>query len=344
MLDPQLANSKFCDDAIERRYEDMDGNFYKDYYLRPFEADPNIIGVMRSMKSKGKNKYVFVMDFDADGVTPELEKAARLASTGLQNYFDVDTFGKETGNTGIHVVGFIKLPWKMDDIQCRKYMADMAFTVHTLMNLKKLGINIGKGCERPYVDMCMYDRRRLVRGFSKHPKSGRFPEILWGEHVLETWENTTIKYQSPKQGVPMMQYREKKTGVARKKWMDEPPPRQVPGNELKHMPEVLKKLVAYEGDPDHESKWGLVLWMRAHTNWSREKIAKWIWANCKWEDLDNWGKTKYHVIYTCAWSDNIYQIELRRPVPRWCYSEIPNPEHVCTTLKDGTVRDIFGET
>lgn len=325
MLNPRIANSKFCDDAEERRYEDMDGNFYKDYYLRPFEADPDLIGVMRSIKSEGRNRYVFVMDFDGpDGepgelrVSKELEKAARLASTGLQNYFDVDTFGKKTGNTGIHVVGFIKLSWKMDEVQCRQYMADMAFTVHNLMNLKKHGVNIGKGCERPYIDMCMYDRRRLVRGFSKHPKSGYYPDIVWGKHILDPIAGH-INYQKPKQGVPMMHYKEKSKGVARKKWMDEPPPRQVPGNELNHMPEVLKKLVAFKGDPDHESKWGLVLWLRAHTNWSKEKIAKWIWGNCKWEDLNSWAKTKYHVVYTCTWSDNIHEIEVKRPVPGWCY-------------------------
>lgn len=336
MLHPRLANSKFCDDAEERRYEDMDGNFYKDYYLRPFEADPNLIGVMRSIKSKGKNRYVFVMDFDADVFTPELEKAARLASTGLQNYFDVDTFGKKTGNTGIHVVGFIKLSWKMDDIQCRHYMADMAFTVWNLMNLKKHGVNIGKGCERPYIDMCMYDRRRLVRGFSKHPKSGVYPEILWGEPVIDPAFLPGIEYQKPKEGVPMMRYKEKAKGVARKKWMDEPAPRQVPGNELKYMPYILKRLVGFKGDPDHESKWGLVLWLRAHTNWSKEKIAKWIWGNCKWEDLNHWGKTKYHVVYTCAWSDNIYEVGGKRPVPGWCYegSKTPSPEHVATSLPE----------
>jgi hypothetical protein len=343
MLDPQVANRLFCDDAEERRYEDMDGNFYKDYYLKPSEADPNLIGVMRSIKSQGRNRYAFVMDFDADGVTEELEKAARLATTGLRNYFDIDTFGKETGNTGIHVVGFVKFAWRMDDIECRQYMANMAFTVWKLMNLNKLGVNIGKGCERPYIDMCMYDRRRLVRAFSKHPKSGRLPQILWGEHVLDPFDRAK-EYQKPKEGVPMMKYREKKKGVARKKWMDEPPPRQVPGNEINNMPVGLKKLVAFTGDPDHESKWGLVLWLRAHTDWSTERIAKWIWANCKWEDLDNWGKTKYHVAYTCTWSDNIFEIEGRRPVPRWCYGEIPSPEHVSTTLSERTVQNICQET
>jgi hypothetical protein len=312
----KIWNTQFCKDAEELRFETMTGRFFKGEHLYPWDIDPEETSILRSVKSKGRAKYLFPTDFDAEQVDEALVATAKLYVMGIKNYFGVRCMIKETGNTGLHVYGFVEFPMYWKDEKCRDYMKGMAATSWSLMALDELGVGFGKNLEKPYIDTCMYDAGRMVRAFSKHPKSGRYPELIYNADNIYD-----IHYQRPATR-PLITVDERggSSGVSASTAYLNNIKVGAPKSTFKWMPKKLKRLVGFKGDPPHEHKWGLILWLRKNTDYTPEQIAKWIWDNCEWDDLTNWSTTLYHTKWTCKWSDKMYERDGRRPNPKWIYA------------------------
>jgi hypothetical protein len=323
-------NKWFCARAEELRFESMDGTFFKGEHMKADDVDPSKTGVLRSIKSVGGNYYVFVLDIDSDGPPDDnIMQGAHLLRMGMKNYFNVDCFIKETGNKGMHVVGFVHLHIYWGEKHCLEHMRDMAHTVWSLMGLSRLGIDIGRNCRPPYVDMHMFERGRMVRAFSRHPKSGKYPTVIteWPNetHLLCLWPPEPV-YQRPAR-MPMIRYvprtatiiADTQVSTAQLAAVARANVAQPTEEFFSHMPENLQKLVSFDGDPPHENKVALILWLRANTDLTADQMAAWIWHQCRWEDLTDFKTTLYQVRYTCQWSDRIMETEGARPYYRWVY-------------------------
>lgn len=319
MDEVKRMNQAFCFDAEELRFETMEGKFFKGRYARA-EDVPDNVGVLRSIKGRD-NVYMFVMDFDGRGKNTRIIEAARLARLGLRNYFGIYSQIKDTTSKGLHVYARLKFPEDYEEEKILEWMRDAAYTVWSLMHLgdHPYKIGIGKNKDPPYIDMRMFEKGRLVRGFSRHPKTLEYPRHIDWEQRHGMLENYLELMEEKPLEKPLLKASVFDSIVQPRKWKrNTVVPVDAP-DLLLRMPKRLQEIVLDDSDVGHDYKWGVVAWIYSETGWDPEQIAKWVWDNCKWEDLNDMEKTLYHTKWTCCWMEKSREQSGRYPMPRWIY-------------------------
>jgi len=335
----QLAkiNENFCNDSVEFRWQTKNDVTIH----QPRNDSITKIGWMRSVECVEPNTFFFVMEFDSNGLNKTILDATKKSALVLKNITGIMPVMKASGKSGSHIYQKIHFPLNYSKRKCQKCKEDLAQTIYNKANLSKMGINIGKltkkelGDSIGFVDMRMYESRRMLRGFSVHPGSGLFAVPF----VLEDDIPTISKRMRGNLPMPL-------TSFHTIQWMPHFAPdsydfkkdlenKNVDVNAISAdmilnikskkrgdryymcLTPKLKAITSMEGDITHDLKVLLISTLRFMFSMSVNEIKEWIIANVKWSDLDpNSQETDYHIRYTCNWIDTvIFNREYEGPDP-----------------------------
>jgi len=339
IINPRLKaleklNLEFCYGANELRWE-VDNGVWSKKNFRGWGIDN--VGWARSIKYKEKNKYMFVMDLDGNGIDTSILLNTYKLYNATYELLGVYPLMKASGKSGTHIILPMKFPGTWGENRILQTMKNIAFTIYNTAKLTN--VNIGRAETRPFVDMHMYERGRLVRGLSIHMGSRKFAvPINYGDtinivnrrmllledipdYTFDAYEYKDInldtyddKLEFEKTSMELMSLTPSQ--ISSLKWSKK-------GDRwYRLLPPQLKVICNMDIDVKHMLKVHLVSYLSYYYAMDPEEIHKWLTANVKWEDYNpNSRETMYNIRYTHNWikgviaEDEFDGVEERVPIP-----------------------------
>ena len=334
LKDLKRLNMSFCFGASEFRWEVSPGVWTKKNF-RGWNVED--IGWARSIKYNEKNKYMFVMDIDGNGIDSSLLIQTYILFRKLEEMTGVTPFIKASGQSGTHIVLPIKFPGTWGEDRVFQTMKDIAYTVYTESDVR--GLNIGRAEKRPFIDTHMFERGRLVRGLSVHMGSGKYSvPILPGENLNTVNRRMLLLEDIPKvdigtfffKDIELMEYEDKKE--YEKKSMEPSMLTPLYMSSMKWtkkgdrwyrlLPPQLKVICNMDVDIQHMFTLFHVSYLVYYYGMTPPEIHKWLNSNVRWKDYNpDSRETIYNINYIYRWvkthtSDNeFYGFDDRVPIP-----------------------------
>lgn len=319
-------NEDFCADSVEFRWQTE----HLVTTNQPFEDSITKVGWMRSTECVEPNTYVFVMEFDSKGLNDTILDATKAVAIAMKQITGWMPVMKTSGSAGAHVYQKIKFPYRYTPDKCYQAMKDFAFSIYNKADLPAYNIDIGRLTKKDlediegFIDMRMFERRRMLRGFSIHPKSKMYAVPFTLDDDLRTIaKRMRLSTDMPEVSFPVMQwmphYAQDSYNV-KEEFTRKNVNVQALTPELIRMAKnrkrgdryymcltaQLKGIVNMDVDITHELKVDLVSALAFGFGMEANEIKEWLTANIKWTDFEPNSKiTDYHINYIVDWVDEI---------------------------------------
>jgi len=274
-----------------------------------------------------------VLDIDGPEFNSLLIKAAREIYFSMKNHLGVLPLYKASGSKGMHIICKIDFPVDMKEPECLKYLTDLGYTIWNLSNAKyrdlitfgkKEFLNREKNPNAVcYIDKSMFTRRRMVRSFCLHHRSGLYSvpclytdtynSVLQRLKSLDCLINftlfSTVAYSKEKLLYTLTDYTPTAIDILSElpyfSNTIEKSTTLHTTSIYKRMPQIIKQIVQ-TAHISHEIKWTVVIYLHIFELLDAKEIAEWLWKYSSWMDLTNTKETMYH----CSWSSHWAEREL----------------------------------
>lgn len=299
--------------ADELRFVDRAGFFHK---TPKVWYNIYTITFLRSLLFKNPKMYLFVLDIDSPSFTQETYDLALQAADIFYGYTRASPILKYTGGVGAQVIKpFIFQEADPD-------MNRLHLMVFARRIARELDLPFRKGQKKDgkiFVDSRMFDKNRMIFGFGY-----RYDHKRYSIPFLDTYKKTRrvsqytmkaiLKYDFPPIDMSPIEYQWKWGKYILKKRGDytpivrtSPMPKddiEIAGPDI--LPPRLKYVALREADPDHDTRWNLVAFLRWMYGMSPEEIYDFIIKHTVWRyAITDRSTTMYQIRWTVRWVDEV---------------------------------------